>query len=246
MIYPRVSGWKSSWSIHLKICPIFSNITNFFSKKIGVNSLNSSASSVSSTSSASSASAPNLEYCIDHPALKIPDHPLQYRVIGVIQGIYEPLPDVLTKGTLKTIEGEEFEAVLLAKTISAVKNHVDLTQKHNWVVYPHTMPDTDDIHFQIAGLYHPANNNSIEPLPNNYFSIRGDVLYSKYKQKIVVQVLDNNFYNRRKARSFKLELKGKIPDNHIKHFFSLGACLENKTIVVKDYADLGFIGMNFH
>ena len=189
------------------------------------------------------------DYCIDHPALGIPDHPLQYRAIGVIEGVYEPLPDVMTKGTMKTIDGEEFETVLLARTIGAVKNHVDLTQVQKWVVYPHTMPDTDDIHFQIAGIYAPDKDiptTTPLSLPHNYFSIRGDILYSsKYKQKIVAQILDNNFFNRKKARSFKLELKGKIPDNHIKHFFSLGACLEKKEIVVKDFADLGFVAVNF-
>ena len=203
-----------------------------------MNSLNSSVSS--------SALHSNCDYCIDHPALSIPDHPLQYRAIGVIQGIYQPLSHTLTKGTMTTSEGEEFETVLLARAISAVKNHIDLTQMQNWVVYPHTIPDTDDIHFQIAGVYQFPKNDHIDSLPQNYFSIRGDILYSsKYKQKIVVQVLDNNFYYRRKARSFKLELKGRIPDNHIKHFFTLGACLEKKNIIVKNYSDLGFVAVNF-
>lgn len=192
----------------------------------------------------SSTSTPNRDYLIDHPALGIPEHPLQYRAIGVVQGIYQPAENVLTKGVMTTSEGAEFETVLLAKTISAVKNHVNLTKPQNWVVYPHTIPETNDIHFQIAGIYVPLNTSSLS-LPNNYFSIRGEVLYSsKYKQKIVMKILDNNFVSRKKARSFKLELKGKIPDNHIKHFFSLSACLEHKEIVVKEYIDLGLIAIN--
>ncbi len=194
--------------------------------------------------SVTSSSTPNSHYLIDHPAIGIPHHPLQYRAIGVIEGVYSPADNIITKGVMTTSQGEEFEAVLLAKTISAVKNHIDLKQKQNWVVYPHTIPDTDDIHFQIAGVYYPSPLQSI-PLPDNYFSIRGEVVYSsKYKQKIVVQVLDNNFVYRHKARSFKLEIKGKIPDNRIKHFFSLSAGLENKTIVVYDYMDLGFVAVN--
>ena len=192
-----------------------------------------------------STSTPNSHYLIDHSALGIPHHPLQYRAIGVIQGIYQPLGNTLTKGKMTTLDGQEFETVLLGKTISAIKNHIDLKQVQNWVVYPHTIPDTDDIHFQIAGSYLPSDDHD-SSLPSNYFSIRGEVLYSsKYKQKIIVQILDNNFVSRKKARSFKLELKGKIPDNHIKHFFALSACLEHKKIVVQQYIDLGLIAVNF-
>lgn len=192
----------------------------------------------------SSTSTPNCDYLIDHPALGIPEHPLQYRAVGVVQGIYEPNENVLTKGIMITADGAEFETVLLAKTISAVKNHVNLSKPQNWVVYPHTIVETNDIHFQIAGIYRPSDIDSFS-LPNNYFSIRGEVLFSsKYKQKIIMKILDNNFVSRKKARSFKLELKGKIPDNHIKHFFSLSACLESKQIVVKEYIDLGLIAIN--
>jgi hypothetical protein len=201
-----------------------------------VNTTNSSISSSTST--------PSFNYVIDHAALGIPHHPLQYRAIGVIQGVYHPLENILTKGTMTTLDGQEFETVLLGKTISAVKNHIDLAQVQNWVVYPHTIPDTDDIHFQIAGIYIPSDNFDY-PLPRNYFSIRGEVLYSsKYKQKIIVKILDNNFVSRKKARSFKLELKGRIPDNHIKHFFSFSACLQEKKIVVQQYIDLGLIAVN--
>ena len=205
---------------------------------MGVNTTNSS--------TFSSTSIPNPLYPIDHSALGIPHHPLQYRAIGVVQGIYQPAEDILTKGIIKISEGgEEFEAVLLGKTISAVKNHIDLKQVQNWVVYPHTIPDTDDIHFQIAGIHLPIEKSSLE-LPDNYFSIRGEVLYSsRHRQKIIVQILDNKFVFRKKARSFKLELQGKIPDNHIKHFFSFSACLQGKKIVVQQYIDLGLIAVNF-
>ena len=204
-----------------------------------MNTTNSSFISLSSNSNSNSDSF----YSIDHPALGIPDHPLQYRAIGVIQGVYEPSARTMTKGVMITSDGQEFETVLLGKTISAVKNHIDLKQVQNWVVYPHTIPDSDDIHFQIAGNYSPASGQNL-PLPPHYFSIRGEVIYSsKYKQKIIVQVLDNNFRFRRKARSFKLELKGRIPDNHVKHFFSLSACLQCKQIVVQEYMDLGFVAV---
>lgn len=185
----------------------------------------------------------NPDFLLDHPAIGIPDHPLQYRAIGVIQGIYEPSNNAFTKGIMTTIDNQTFCTVLLGKTISAVKNHIDLDQVQNWVVYPHTIPDSDNIHLQVAGIYQPKKD--CQPtLPNNYFSIRGDVAYSsKFKEKVIVKI--NQGQSRQKPNYFKLELKGKIPNNHLKHFFTFSACLEGKNLQIKQYLDLGLIATNF-
>ncbi len=186
---------------------------------------------------------PDSAFLLDHPAIGIPDHPLQYRAIGVIQGIYEPSNNALTKGIVTTIDNQTFVSVLLGKTIGAVKNHIDLEQVQNWVVYPHTIPDTDNIHLQIVGIYQ-LHNNMKETLPNNYFSIRGDIAYSsKFKEKVIVKI--NQGQSRQKPNYFKLELKGKIPNNQLKHFFTFSACLEGKNLQIKQYLDLGLIGVNF-
>ena len=184
----------------------------------------------------------NSPFLLDHPAIGIPDHPLQYRAIGVIQGIYEPSNNTLTKGIMTTVDNQTFFTVLLGKTIGAVKNHIDLEQVQNWVVYPHTIPDTDNIHLQVAGIYQPTDDVK-EILPNNYFSIRGDVAYSsKFKEKVIVKI--NQGQSRQKPNYFKLELKGKIPNNQLRHFFTFSACLEGKNLQIKQYLDLGFIGTN--
>lgn len=189
--------------------------------------------------------SPDSNYPLDHHAVGIPHHPLQYRAIGIIQAKYQPLEDKLTKGVIISSDNQTFETVLLGKTISAVKNHIDLNESQNWVIYPHTIPETEQIHFQIAGIYLPKNIES-DTLPLNYFSIRGEVLYSsKKEQKVIVKICKNNTLFSRRVSFFKLELQGKIPDHTIKHFYSFTAILEGKKLIIKNYIDLGLIAVNF-
>ncbi|WP_231937545.1 2-dehydropantoate 2-reductase [Geminocystis sp. NIES-3709] len=185
------------------------------------------------------------DYCLDHSSIGIPVHPLQYRAIGVIQGIYEPLENTLTKGIITTADNSTFETVLLGKTISAVKNHVDLNEVQNWVVYPHIVPELDRIHLQVAGIF-VVNNTNNNYLPPNYFSIRGEVIYSsKKEQKVIVKICKNDSLSSKRISFFKLELTGKIPDHTIKHFYSFSVFLEGQKLIIKKYIDLGLIAVNF-
>jgi hypothetical protein len=189
--------------------------------------------------------SPYSNYPLDHHGVGIPHHPLQYRAIGIIQAKYQPLEDKLTKGVIISSDNQTFETVLLGKTISAVKNHIDLNETQHWVVYPHTIPETEQIHFQVTGIYIPENMES-DTLPLNYFSIRGEVLYSsKKEQKVIVKICKNNTLSSRRVSFFKLELQGKIPDHTIKHFYSFSVILEGNKLIVKNYIDLGLIAVNF-
>jgi hypothetical protein len=182
------------------------------------------------------------DYDLDDKAIGIPVHPLQYRAIGVIQGIYEPLENTLTKGIMTTVDNANFETVILGKAISAVKNHVDLNEVQNWVVYPHIIPESDRLHLQVVGIFVPENDHS---LPPNYFSIRGEVIYSSKKQeKVIVKICKNKTLSNRRVNFFKLELTGKIPDHTIKHFYSFSAVLEGHKLMIKNYIDLGLIAVN--
>lgn len=186
----------------------------------------------------------DFDYILDDPVLGIPDHPLQYRAIGVIQGIYEPLEGTLTKGIMTIEDNSSFEAVILTKAIASIKNHVDLNQVQNWVVYPHTIPEVEQIYLQIVGVFVPKKKE-INILPPNYFSIRGEVIYSSKKQeKVVVKVYQNKSKHRKKTSFYKLELKGRIPDHTIKHFYSFSLVLEQNQLKIKNYIDLGLIAVN--
>jgi hypothetical protein len=182
-------------------------------------------------------------YGLDNIALGIPVHPLQYRAIGVIQGIYEPLENTLTKGIMTTVDNANFETVILGKAIGAIKNHVDLNEVQNWVVYPHIVPELDRLHLQVLGIFMP--NNTSNTLPPNYFSVRGEVIYSsKKQQKVIVKICKNNSLSTRRVNFFKLELTGKIPDHTIKHFYSFSTVLQGQKLIIKNYIDLGLIAVN--
>ena len=62
---------------------------------------------------------------------------LQYRAIGIVNGIYNPNDQTqLNRGTLTDKEGTEIETVVLGKAISLIKKYVDLKKSYYWIVYP--------------------------------------------------------------------------------------------------------------
>lgn len=84
-----------------------------------------------------------------------PSEPMQYRAIGLVRGRYVPSSEQFTKGTLLTSDGIEIDAVLLGRIMSLVRNHLDLSQEHLWVVYPRTQQKEDTLHLQIVGVWEP-------------------------------------------------------------------------------------------
>lgn len=88
-----------------------------------------------------------------------PSESMQYRAIGLIRGQYMPSADQLTRGTLLSTEGTLIDAVLLGRVMSLVKNHLDLSQPHLWVVYPRTRQENGNLHVQIVGVWEPERLN---------------------------------------------------------------------------------------
>jgi len=84
-----------------------------------------------------------------------PSEPKQYRAIGLIRGCYTPSEEQFTRGEMKIVDGTAVEAVLLGRVMSLVKNHLDLTQEHLWVVYPRTRLQQSDLHLQVVGVWEP-------------------------------------------------------------------------------------------
>lgn len=96
---------------------------------------------------------------IRHHPIPAPSEPMQYRAIGLIRGRYTPSEEQFTRGNLLTTDNVEVEAVLLGRVMSLVKNHLDLTQDHLWVVYPRTREREEDLHAQIVGVWEPEKLN---------------------------------------------------------------------------------------
>jgi hypothetical protein len=103
----------------------------------------------------------------NHP-IPPPSEPRQYRAIGLIRGCYQPTEESLTRGTLMAADGTPIDAVLLGRAIGVVKNHLDLTVPHLWVVYPRTRKEEEDLHVQIVGVWEPeVLGPKTEPSPDS-------------------------------------------------------------------------------
>ena len=111
---------------------------------------------------------------------------LQYRAIGIVNGIYKPHSmDQPNRGTLTDQEGKILETVVLGKALALIKKYVSLEKNHFWIVYPRNK-NTSNLHLQVAGIWDPYKLNKITPdnskkhpkelleelnLSDNYFSI---------------------------------------------------------------------------
>ena len=175
-----------------------------------------------------------------HPIPSVTD-PLQYRAIGVVRGIYKPQDkDIFTRGSLIDSKGNEIDSVILGRVITLIRNHVSLEKPHLWVVYPRCR-NTQNLHLQISGIWEPSTLNkdvieneglnessslkvdSDELLEgDDYFSIRGELIFTKPEEKeIVIKIRQKPRNQQKKALPFKVNLKGEIPLNYLKHFISL-------------------------
>jgi hypothetical protein len=183
-----------------------------------------------------------------------PSNPRQYRAIGLVRGKYQLSGDQLTQGTLTASDGTEIEAVLLGRTISLVKNHLDLDKEHLWVVYPRTRQADDKLHVQIVGVWEPetlhkeqqeedAGVDSLqEEVRDGYFSIRGEVVfYSTEEKSIVVKIKQAPKKEGEKTKFFKLKLKGVLSEKPLRRFWDLHVRLEGENLVIEESKDIGAI-----
>ena len=194
----------------------------------------------------------------NHPIPSVTD-PLQYRAIGVVRGIYKPQDkDIFTRGSLIDSKGNEIDSVILGRVITLIRNHVSLEKPHLWVVYPRCR-NNQNLHLQITGIWEPStlNKNIIENEELNessslkvssddllegddYFSIRGELVFTKPEEKeIVIKIRQKPRNQQKKALPFKVNLKGDIPINYLKHFISLDVRRFDYQLLVEDFSVIG-------
>ena len=183
---------------------------------------------------------------LKNPIPKVTD-PLQYRAIGIVNGKFTPNDsDQLNRGLLTDNKGEKIETVVLGKALSLLKKHIDLNKNYYWVVYPKNK-NTQNLHLQVAGVWDPyqlndlPNNSSksnisklLEELDlrDNYFSIRGELVFVNTKKKeIVIKICSASKEKNLKNTNFKLVIKGELSLEFLNSFVSLdihrdGNCLK--------------------
>jgi hypothetical protein len=172
-----------------------------------------------------------------HPIPPVTE-PMQYRAIGVVRGIYVPTDgDQLTRGLIHTTDGAEIEAVVLGRLLTLMRRHLDLEQPHLWVVYPRSRQE-DQLHLQMVGVWEPStlsvpqedDSTDLPAIPasdeleegDDFFSVRGELIYTRPETgDLVIKVRQKPRADGTRPIPFKLQLKGEIPLEHLRHFVSL-------------------------
>ena len=194
----------------------------------------------------------------NHPIPSVTD-PLQYRAIGIVRGIYKPQDDeTFTRGNLIDSKGNEIDSVVLGRVITLIRNHVSLEKPHLWVVYPRCR-NNQNLHLQITGIWEPSTlkkdvikNDELNEISSikvdsddllegdDYFSIRGELIFTKPEEKeVVIKIRQKPRNQQKKALPFKLNLKGEIPINYLKHFISLDVRRVDYQLLVEDFQIIG-------
>jgi len=192
----------------------------------------------------------------NHPIPSFTD-PMQYRAIGIVRGIYKPQDDEnFTRGTLIDSSGNEIDSVVLGRVITLIRNYVSLEKPHLWVVYPRCRND-QNLHLQITGIWEPSTlkkeveENKIKSSSfefasddvkegDNYFSIRGELIFTKPDEKeVVIKIRQKPRNQQKKALPFKVKLKGDIPINHLKSFISLDVRRVDYHLIIEDFQIIG-------
>ena len=185
---------------------------------------------------------PTLASMRHHPISPVTE-PMQYRAIGVVRGVYVPSdPEQLTRGLIRTADGVEIEAVVLGRLLTLMRRHLNLDEPHLWVVYPRSKEE-EGLHLQMVGVWEPSTLAESEPseepdegestgekaeasdqLPegDDYVSVRGELIYTRPETgDLVVKVRQQPRPDGSRPVPFKLQLKGEVPLEHLRHFVAL-------------------------
>lgn len=181
-----------------------------------------------------------------HPIPPVTE-PTQYRAIGVVRGVYLPAdPEQLTRGVLRTPDGTEIEAVVLGRLLTLMRRHLDLEQPHLWVVYPRSR-DEQQLHLQLVGVWEPSTLAASEPglsdtLPegDDYFSVRGELIFTRPETgDLVIKVRQQPRADGSRPIPFKLQLRGEIPLEHLRHFVALDLRRQGQALQVEGFEVFG-------
>ena len=163
-----------------------------------------------------------------HPIPPVTE-PLQYRAIGLVRATYTPSDaEQLTRGVMTDDSGMALEAVVLGRVLTLMRRRLVMDQPHLWVVYPRSR-ESDHLHLQIAGVWEPSTLAPDQPdvddtLPegDGFFSVRGELIFTKPETgEMVVKIRQQPRSDGRRPLPFKLQIRGEMPLEHLRHFVSL-------------------------
>ncbi len=196
----------------------------------------------------------------DNPIPPVTDR-LQYRAIGLVRGKYIPNDsESFSRGKIVDENGVEIEAVVLGRALGLIKRYLPIDAPHLWVVYPRCR-NTEHLHLQITGIWEPSTlgkifdqskkalddkNSFNKELSDeveegdDYFSIRGELIYTKPETKdLILKIRQKPKNNGKKHFPFKLNLKGEIPISFLRNFVSLNVRRLGQKLYVEDKEIIG-------
>ena len=176
---------------------------------------------------------------------------LQYRAIGIIKGKFIPLDNNhLNRGFLTDSKGEKIETVVLGRALSLLKKHIDLKKSYFWIVYPKNK-NTEILHLQVSGIWDPYELNDFSndssktnfsklleqlDLKDNYFSIRGELVFVNTKKKeVIIKICSDSKLNNLKNKNFKLVVKAELSLELLNSFVSLDVIRDGNTLKLQNY-----------
>ncbi len=185
-----------------------------------------------------------------NPIPKVTDK-LQYRAIGIINGIFIPKnSEQLNRGLLTDNKGEKIETVVLGKALLILKRHLDLKKSYFWIVYPKNR-NTQNLHLQVAGIWDPYQLNDFPndssktnfskllkklDLKDNYFSVRGELVFvNTQKKEVVIKICSSPKSNNLKNKNFKLVIKGEMSLKLLNNFVSLDVIRDGNSLKLLNF-----------
>jgi len=176
---------------------------------------------------------------------------LQYRAIGIVNGKFIPNnSDQLNRGFITDNKGEKIETVVLGKALSLIKKHIDLKKSYFWVVYPKNK-NTQNLHLQVAGIWDPYQLNDFQnyssktnfpklleelDLKDNYFSVRGELVFVNTKKKeVVIKICSYLKHKNLKQKNFKLVIKGELSLEILNSFVSCDVIRDGNSLKLINY-----------
>jgi hypothetical protein len=182
-----------------------------------------------------------------------PSEPMQFRAIGLVQGIYHPSTDRFNRGMLEVEGGLQLDAVLLGQVMSLVKKYIDLEQPYFWVVYPRTREKEQTLHLQIVGVwsadgFSPINGEEpalppspnvelAQPIEDGYFSVRGQIVYQANDKEVlfvkIQQTARKTKERDERGKAFKLRILGTLPQKAVGYFWDLHVKREGNELVLQ-------------
>jgi hypothetical protein len=139
----------------------------------------------------------------------------------------------------------------LGRLLTLMRRHLDLSAPHLWVVYPRSR-EPEGLHLQMVGVWEPSTlaeasaevDQDVLPEGDEYFSVRGELIYTRPESgDLVIKVRQQPKPDGSRPIPFKLQLKGEIPLEHLRHFVALDLRRSGEQLQLERFEVMGPVAL---